>query len=113
MTDTAALRESFRRDKAALLAELAGSGAQTRALQRSLRRLAQLVDGLLVQLWRQAGFAPELTLAAVGGFGRGELFPHSDVDVLVLLPDGTDPKQTPGLQQQLERFIGACWDCGL
>ena len=113
MTDTAALRESFRRDKAALLAELAGSGAQTRALQRSLRRLAQLVDGLLVQLWRQTGFAPELTLAAVGGFGRGELFPHSDVDVLVLLPDGTNPEQTPGLQQQLERFIGTCWDCGL
>jgi len=113
MTDTAALRESFRRDKAALLAELAGSGASARPLQRGLRQLTQLVDSLLVQLWRQAGFAPGLCLAAVGGFGRGELFPYSDVDVLVLLPDGTSPEQTPGLQQQLEGFIGACWDCGL
>ena len=113
MTETAALRDTFRRDKAALFESLAASGASTRSLQRSLRQLTQLVDGLLVQLWQQAGFAPTLCLAAVGGFGRGELFPHSDVDVLVLLPDGQSPEATPGLKEQLETFIGSCWDSGL
>ena len=113
MTETAALRDTFRRDKAALFESLAASGASTRSLQRSLRQLTQLVDGLLVQLWQQAGFAPTLCLAAVGGFGRGELFPHSDVDMLVLLPDGQSPEATPGLKEQLETFIGSCWDSGL
>ena len=113
MTETAALRETFRREKAVLFETLAASGASTRYLHRSLRQLARLVDGVLVQLWQQAGFAPGLCLVAVGGFGRGELFPHSDVDVLVLLPDGQSPEDTPGLKDQLEAFIGACWDSGL
>ena len=113
MTETAALRDTFRRDKAALLEALATSGASTRHLHRSLRQLAKLVDDLLVQLWQRAGFAPRLCLVAVGGFGRGELFPHSDVDVLVLLPDGQSPEDTPGLKEQLEAFIGSCWDTGL
>ena len=113
MNETAALRETFRREKAALFEALATSGASTRHLHRSLRQLTQLVDDLLIQLWQQAGFAPELCLAAVGGFGRGELFPHSDVDVLVLLPDGQSPEATPGLKEQLEAFIGSCWDTGL
>jgi len=112
MTQTAALRESFRRDKAVLLDTLA-SGASTRQLHRSLGQLAHLVDALLIQLWQQAGFASGLCLAAVGGFGRGELFPYSDVDVLVLLPDGQLPETTPGLKEQLEAFIGSCWDSGL
>ena len=113
MTDTAALRDTFRRDKATLFEALATSGANTRHLHRSLRQLAKLVDDLLVQLWQRAGFAPKLCLVAVGGFGRGELFPHSDVDVLVLLPDGQSPEDTPGLKEQLEAFIGSCWDTGL
>ena len=112
MQETGALREAFRHDKAALLAQLAGGGASTRHLQRSLRQLSQLVDGLLIQLWRHAGFADDLCLAAVGGFGRGQLFPHSDVDVLVLLPDGQSPEAS-GLREKLEVFIGSCWDCGL
>jgi [protein-PII] uridylyltransferase len=113
MQDTAALRDAFRRDKAALLDTLGHSGASTRHLHHSLRQQAHLVDGLLVQLWQQAGFTDGLCLAAVGGFGRGELFPNSDVDVLVLLPDGQAPEHTPGLKEQLETFIGSCWDSGL
>ena len=113
MNETAALREAFRRDKAALFDSLAASGASTRELRRSLRQLAQRVDAVLIELWRQAGFAHAPCLVAVGGFGRGELFPYSDVDVLVLLPDDQTPETTPGLKEQLEAFIGSCWDTGL
>jgi [protein-PII] uridylyltransferase len=113
MNDIAALRDDYRRDKAAVLQSLNTTGASTRDVQRALRQHAALVDDLLVALWHKAGFSSDLCLAAVGGFGRGELFPASDVDVLVLMPDGQSPESTPGLQAQLEAFIGSCWDSGL
>jgi len=113
MNDIAALRDAYRRDKAALLQSLNTTGTSTRGVQRTLRQHAGLVDKLLMALWHKAGFASGLCLVAVGGFGRGELFPSSDVDVLVLLPDGQSPESTPGLQSQLEAFIGSCWDSGL
>ena len=113
MTELAPLRDAYKRDKAAVLQTLAESKASARGLHRTLRQLAALADGLLIELWHQAGFAPQVCLVAVGGFGRGELFPCSDVDVLVLLPAAQSPENSPELQGQLERFIGSCWDTGL
>ena len=113
MADLAQLRETYKLDKAAVLHNLAHSGAVARGLKQTLRQLSILADGLLIQLWQNAGFAPDVCLVAVGGFGRAELFPSSDVDVLVLLPDGQSPESSPELQAQLERFIGSCWDTGL
>ena len=113
LADMAALRDTYRQDKASVLSALAGSGSAARGLKQTLRQLSILADGLLIQLWENAGFAPDLSLVAVGGFGRAELFPHSDVDVLVLLPDHQSPEQVPGLQEKLEGFIGSCWDAGL
>jgi [protein-PII] uridylyltransferase len=111
--DLALLRETYKHDKTRVLQSLASSGAAVRGLKQILRQLSILADGLLIQLWQNAGFAPELSLVAVGGFGRAELFPSSDVDVLILLPDGQSPESDPELQAQLERFIGSCWDTGL
>ena len=113
LADMATLRETNKHDKAAVLSTLSGSGSVARGLKQTLRQLSILADGLLIQLWHNAGFSSELCLVAVGGFGRAELFPHSDVDVLVLLPNGQSPEDTPDLQAQLERFIGSCWDTGL
>ncbi|WP_299511996.1 [protein-PII] uridylyltransferase [uncultured Limnohabitans sp.] len=113
LADLAALRDTYKRDKAAVLQTLASSGSAVRGLKQTLRQLSILADGLLIQLWHNAGFSADLTLVAVGGFGRAELFPYSDVDVLVLLPAGQTPENNPGLQTQLECFIGSCWDTGL
>jgi [protein-PII] uridylyltransferase len=50
-----------------------------------------------------------LTLVAVGGYGRGELAPFSDIDLLFLLPY----KPTPHTEQVVEYMLYALWDLGL
>jgi len=113
MIKVTALRERYRADKAELLAALADSGASTRGVNAALRRLSDLADATLRLLWQQAGFDAVFALLAVGGFGRHELFPHSDVDVLVLLPNDQSPELDASLKSQIEGFIGSCWDAGL
>src|SRR5262249_50696304 len=53
--------------------------------------------------------AERLALVAVGGYGRGELAPHSDVDILFLLPY----KLTPHGEQVIEYILYLLWDLGL
>ncbi|MBX3587485.1 MAG: [protein-PII] uridylyltransferase [Ramlibacter sp.] len=113
MTDFAALREEYRLKKSVLLQSVQSGGASTRGIRQLLQQLARLTDDTLRTLWTEAGFDPSLALVAVGGFGRGELFPHSDVDVLLLMPDGTSPDADAALKQRIEGFIGSCWDTGL
>ena len=74
-----------------------------------LHRHRLLLDRILKNLWTQAGLPASLALVAVGGYGRGELFPYSDVDLLVLLPHEPDAV----LKGKLEAFIGALWDAGI
>ncbi len=74
-----------------------------------LRRHAQLIDHIVKSVWAQVGLASEAALVATGGYGRGELFPFSDVDLLILLSDEPGPQQ----RESLERLIGAFWDIGL
>lgn len=109
----AALREGHRARKAALMDELRAQGSSARGIRQLLQRLAREADETLKVLWEQAAFPPGFALIAVGGFGRGELFPHSDVDVLVLMPDGTSADHDEGLKPKVEAFIGSCWDTGL
>ncbi|KAB2840786.1 MAG: [protein-PII] uridylyltransferase, partial [Burkholderiales bacterium] len=77
--------------------------------QRLLRRQRRLVDEVLRGLWAQGGLPDTLALIAVGGYGRGELFPHSDVDILVLLPGAPEP----ATRSAIETFLGSLWDVGL
>ena len=106
------LRARFREGKAALLAHFDTSRATAPAAARLLRALAKHVDKTLIDLWQHAQMPPGAALLAVGGYGRSELFPHSDVDVLVLLPSGHMAVDDP-LKTSVERFITACWDIGL
>jgi [protein-PII] uridylyltransferase len=113
MTDLPALRSKYRNDKQEILRSAATSGSSSRGVRATLRTLSALTDELLRGLWRYAGFDAPFVLVAVGGFGRGELFPYSDVDVLLLLPDDQSPDTDERLKGQIEAFIGSCWDAGL
>ena len=108
-----ALCAQYRASKAEFIACIAVGGASTRGVHRALTRLSALADESLRNLWQACGFDSQLALIAAGGFGRAELFPHSDVDVLLLLPDGLSPEADPVLKNQIETFVSQCWDAGL
>ncbi len=115
-TGVAGLRGRFREGKrvAAEAASARSRRARPRTRTRLVRALCRHVDATLADLWEHAMMPPGAALVAVGGYGRGELFPHSDVDVLVLLPDAhVDGGNDHALKSAIEGFITACWDIGL
>jgi len=81
---------------------------QSRNPDRLLTDLCRTTDRTLRGLWVQLAVPSRFSLVAVGGYGRGELFPHSDVDLLILVD-----QPSPDEVGMLERFISACWDLGL
>ena len=113
MAQLALAREQYRSGKNALFESLAGSGPSVRGIHGALKKLAKHTDVTLQKLWAMADFAPSACLVAAGGYGRGELFPHSDVDVVLLLPDDSEPDTNAPLKAKIETFISNCWDSGL
>lgn len=98
------LRQQLKQGREALAAGFL-SRPQT---QHYLRHHARLVDEVLCELC-DALLPKDACLVAVGGYGRGELFPASDVDVLLLIPQEPDEK----LRTSIEVWVQSCWDAGL
>lgn len=70
---------------------------------------AEFIDQLLSALWRQRDWpADSAALIAVGGYGRGELHPHSDIDLLILVTEHSEELKTA-----IEPLITQLWDIGL
>jgi len=111
--DRSALRQRYQADKALVLQRIEHWQGRARGIAAPLRRLARLTDAALRQLWQHADLPEGLALVAAGGYGRGELFPCSDIDVLLLLPDEFVLAEQPAAAAALEAFIGQCWDLGL
>jgi [protein-PII] uridylyltransferase len=82
-----------------------------RRWQHWCRGRAALVDALLLQAFRThlAGAESDLSLVAVGGYGRGELHPASDIDILLLVKQ---PDAGPH-RERIAALITALWDAGL
>lgn len=85
---------------------LAGVAATELVPQRAL-----IIDKLLTRAWLRFFNSDDngIALVAVGGYGRGELHPYSDIDLLILLEEGTHKKY----QHQIENFLTFLWDIGL
>ncbi|MEJ2299027.1 MAG: [protein-PII] uridylyltransferase [Woeseiaceae bacterium] len=74
-----------------------------------VRARAAVIDEALIGLWQEHCDSVGAALVAVGGYGRGELHPGSDVDVMLLLPD----EMPDGGEDALSGFVTALWDIGL
>ena len=82
---------------------------------RDIRRLiedrAWFIDQILRAAWGRFDWdsGAEIALVAVGGYGRGELHPYSDIDLLILLDDSDHEK----FRNSIEGFLTLLWDIGL
>ncbi|HHF6203523.1 TPA: bifunctional uridylyltransferase/uridylyl-removing protein GlnD [Haemophilus influenzae] len=67
-------------------------------------------DALLIQLWLEMELSEQqgISLIAVGGYGRREMFPLSDLDFLILV----EQTPSPEIEEKITQFIQFLWDCG-
>ena len=70
---------------------------------------ALFIDCILHYAWYQYRWDDQVALLAVGGYGRGELHPHSDIDLLILLENDGDNHYL----ESIEHFVTFLWDIGL
>ena len=80
---------------------------------RNLRQHAAMVDDTISRIAVDIGLPHTLAIVAVGGYGRGFLFPASDVDILVLLPPAGSASSLTPLMPDVEAFVSLLWDVGL
>ena len=99
------LRSDLRAERALLIAAFKAGGR----VETLLRGLTACVDRTLARLARSQGLSRRVAIVAVGGYGRGELFPHSDVDILIVLPENAGDTELAAI----EGLIGMLWDLGL
>jgi len=109
-TQSLSLFRAALRDGRTVLREQYQAGTNVDTL---LHRHAGLVDELLTRAWalHQPLLDPKINVAlvAVGGYGRGELYPHSDIDLLLLLERDAHERLRPFA----EAFLQFLWDIGL
>ncbi|WP_281283030.1 [protein-PII] uridylyltransferase [Verticiella sediminum] len=103
--DLPALREQMRAERDQITAVFR-ENLRPDAFLGSLRRL---VDRVLGQLLTIHPLPAGAALAAVGGYGRGELYPYSDVDILILLPHPAQAEEEAAISD----LLTAMWDLGL
>ncbi|MEM1411310.1 MAG: [protein-PII] uridylyltransferase, partial [Pseudomonadota bacterium] len=79
-------------------------------IQQLVEARAWAVDQMLLHAWETLmADAGAMTLLAVGGFGRGQLHPHSDIDLLLLHGEAELPHAA---KEAIERFVTVLWDAG-
>jgi len=103
------LREQYIREMALVRQTCERTGDGTAAI----RRRSAIVDRILIEMWRRA-FAGQpgqnVSLLALGGYGRKDLFPFSDVDVLFAFADEKTEEQS---KEAVRHIIQGMWDIGL
>ena len=105
MLPALAFKEEIKANQAAVIKAF----TEHHKAEQLLHDLCRNVDHVLEKVWKHFQLPKEFSLVAVGGYGRGELFPQSDVDVLILLHKA--PEQAD--REKLESLVQLFWDIGL
>jgi len=113
MSDLRDLATASRQALADGQAGLVAAWRQGRQPQELLAGRSALVDGVLRDVWTAMAMPETCALAAVGGYGRGILYPGSDVDLLILVPDRNHAACNDAVSAKLEQLVGLLWDIGL
>ncbi|MGP8251188.1 MAG: HD domain-containing protein [Terracidiphilus sp.] len=103
------LREQYLKEMALVRQTCERTGDGTAAI----RRRSAVVDRILIEMWRRAftGLPTQnVTLLALGGYGRKDLFPYSDIDVLFAFADDKTEEQS---REAVRAIIQGMWDIGL
>src|ERR1700683_4213015 len=103
------LREQYTRDMVLVRQTCERTGDGTAAI----RRRSAVVDRILIEMWRRAfGNQPSMniSLLALGGYGRKDLFPYSDIDVLFAFADEKTEEQS---KDAVRGVIQGMWAIGL
>src|SRR6186713_1123435 len=111
LAENAYAPEAFRTELKGANTELIERFRADESVEVLVHARAELIDAILLEVWRSqlpAGYE-SWTLAAVGGYGRGELHPHSDVDILILVPETPDDAG----RGVVERVVTFLWDINL
>ncbi|MFW1857536.1 [protein-PII] uridylyltransferase [Acinetobacter defluvii] len=82
---------------------------QGQPIREVIHARSNFIDEALIFLWEHAGLAQtNLSLFAVGGYGRREMLPYSDVDIMILSESDLNAQQ----EQIVSNFISSLWDVG-
>jgi [protein-PII] uridylyltransferase len=103
------LREQYTREMALVRQTCERTGDGTAAI----RRRSAVVDRILIEMWRRAFAgqpAQSVSLLALGGYGRKDLFPYSDIDVLFAFADEKVEEQS---KEAVRAVVQGMWDIGL
>ena len=104
--DTAFLRDSLEQGQLYLQQEFKANND----IVKLVKQRANFVDEAIRNLWDQNLDIPQaISLLAVGGYGRGELHPYSDIDLLLLIDDSLSDKPL----ESISIFLTQLWDIGL
>ena len=102
--------DNYKAEFRELQKELSGEFIQSphKVLKLLLKR-SKSIDGLLKRIWADQSFDRKITLVAVGGYGREELHLHSDIDIMILIPNQSYSKY----EEKISSFLTNLWDVGI
>ena len=104
LAEAARARDYLRELRHGLAAHISGRDYD---IHRLIAHYTAQIDRILGYLYQRTIANPRIRLYAIGGYGRGELFPASDIDLLLLTPDDLTNRDT------IETFIQTLWQLGL
>ena len=105
MSDIALIRQSYQAERQQAIEAY----RQRPAPDKLLKALSACADRAIKSLLKLLPLPHNACMSAVGGYGRGELYPFSDVDLLILLPGQLSPTE----ESTLGALVAALWDIGM